>query len=754
MRGGGRSTTHLLIAGLALVAVSAVLLALPSGLRGQYFLGSELSGTPVRSVLDATFSALQLSRRWDFRPPDAFSAQWSGFLFADTAGLYTFTTIADDGARLFVDQQPVIAEQGQGPGRRSGQIRLDRGPHTVLLQYVQAGGAYHLEWIWARDGGTPAPVPAWVLSPRARGARAAWAFRVLDTVWWLVLAIVLERALHYVYAPSYWAARRAEIREDLRAPQRWRGRVGAALGVLALFIGLAAAETWPLITDPAHLSRNDNADTMLNEWTVAWVAHQLPRDPLHVFDANIFHPDRHTLAYSEPLITHGALAAPLFWMGASPVLVYNVLLLAGLSLTGWVMSLVVARWTGDGLAGVSAGILVAFNAHTLTRLPHLQAQHAELLPVALVVLDALLRRPRWASAVWLAAVFVLQALTSMYLLVFTAVAATIAVLVRPEDWLGPPARQLAPKLALALGVMVAAIVPLLLPYWQLHGAGFERSLDEVAWFSAEARDYWTMPSRVHGWLGTSARGATSLFPGAVALALVAVALVQRGRAFRDPRVRMCVAFGVVGVVLSFGPVVPGYPILYTVFPPLQAVRGAARFGYLGLVAVAIVAGYGLAALRRLLSARPVTRSAVSGIVMLLVFGESFVAPVGYQPFTEVPAIYGSRELDAATAVADLPLPSPDAIFRNGPYMLGSTRHFKPLVNGYSGFTPPSYVAHYAQLAGFPDAASLRALQALGVTHVFVHRDRLDVEAADRVTRLPGLRQLDVEGPIALYRLEP
>jgi hypothetical protein len=87
-------------------------------------------------------------------------------------------------------------------------------------------------------------------------------------------------------------------------------------------------------------------------------------------------------------------------------------------------------------------------------------------------------------------------------------------------------------------------------------------------------------------------------------------------------------------------------------------------------------------------------------------------------------------------------------------MLGSTRHFKPLVNGYSGFTPPSYVAHYTQLAAFPDAGSLRALQSLGVTHVFVHRDRLDAEAADRVTRLPGLRQLDVEGPIALYRVEP
>ena len=33
-----------------------------------------------------------------------------------------------------------------------------------------------------------------------------------------------------------------------------------------------------------------------------WVAHALPRDPGHVFDAPIFVPERRTLAYSEPLL--------------------------------------------------------------------------------------------------------------------------------------------------------------------------------------------------------------------------------------------------------------------------------------------------------------------------------------------------------------------------------------------------------------------------------------------------------------------
>lgn len=56
---------------------------------------------------------------------------------------------------------------------------------------------------------------------------------------------------------------------------------------LGVFISLAILHTWPLSSNPAHLSRNDTADTLLNTWAIAWVAHQLPRDPRHLFDATI-----------------------------------------------------------------------------------------------------------------------------------------------------------------------------------------------------------------------------------------------------------------------------------------------------------------------------------------------------------------------------------------------------------------------------------------------------------------------------------
>ena len=182
----------------------------------------------------------------------------------------------------------------------------------------------------------------------------------------------------------------------------FRSRSWQAPASLVLLVALAAVHTWPLVTAPGRLSRNDNADTVLNEWTLAWVAHQVPRDPARLFDAPIFHPERHTLAYSEALILQTGFAAPLLALGASPVLAYNLVLLAGMALTGWVMCLVMVRWTGAWGAGLVAGIVLAFNAHTLTRLPHIQAQHAEFFPLALWAFDALLSSPRWRIAVGLA----------------------------------------------------------------------------------------------------------------------------------------------------------------------------------------------------------------------------------------------------------------------------------------------------------------------------------------------------------------
>jgi len=70
-----------------------------------------------------------------------------------------------------------------------------------------------------------------------------------------------------------------------------------ATASLVLFVLLAIVHTWPLATNPGSLSRNDTHDTVHHEWILAWDAHALATNPLHLFDTNTFYPERDTLAY-------------------------------------------------------------------------------------------------------------------------------------------------------------------------------------------------------------------------------------------------------------------------------------------------------------------------------------------------------------------------------------------------------------------------------------------------------------------------
>ncbi len=404
-----------------------------------------------------------------------------------------------------------------------------------------------------------------------------------------------------------------------------------AAGALAACLALAVLHTWPLAANPGVLSRHDNADAMLNEWIVAWVAHQAPRAPLHLFDANIFHPEPRALAFSEHMTVQGLMGAPVSWLGGSPLLAFNLLVMAGLALSAWSMWLLLERWTGSRAAGAIAGTLFAFNAHTLTRLPHLQALHLEFLPVVLLALDRVLVERRVRDALLLGLAAALQGLTSNYLLVFTAMAAAVGFAVRLNEWRRPAPARTAALLALAAGVAALLLAPFLYPYYLTQREqGLTRSLDEVALYSSTWRDYLSTAGRVHyaAWSYRFLEGSTALFPGGIALVLASVALVS-SPGLRDARVRMAAALGVAGLALSFGPALPGYALLYRWMPLLQGVRGAARFGFLALVAIAILAGFGVAALRGRWGARAWWPALVAALVVG-VNAEALRAPLDVQ----------------------------------------------------------------------------------------------------------------------------
>ena len=475
-----------------------------------------------------------------------------------------------------------------------------------------------------------------------------------------------------------------------------RHRPGRPLIALAAFVLLAMVHTWPLASNPAHLSRNDNGDALLNTWIVAWVAHQLPRDPLHLFDAGIFYPERLTLGYSEAMIVQGVMAMPILAAGGSAVLAYNLVLMAGLALTGWAFCLLVRRWTGSWAAGYVAGSLAAFNAHVLTRLPHLQTQHVEFVALMLFLLDRLVVSRRLRDAVWLGVSFALQGLTSVYLLVFTTWMLLFAVLGRAGEWLRrEPARMLG-LLVVAGAVATLLLAPYLWAYYALHRlTGLERTVADTRLYAGSWVSYLITGSRLHFGLWSHrffGQSESTNFPGVTALTLVALALAWP-ETRRDVRVRMCLIAAVGCAAVSMLPNTPIYPVLYRLIPLFRAVRVIAHLGQIVLLMLAVVAGFGVAGLARRWPHRP-TWPIAAVVLCGLCNLEALRAPFTFTPFSEIPPIYDvlARERDAV--VVELPFWPPRIFFANGTYLLNATRHWHPMLNGYSGFRPSSYSANY------------------------------------------------------------
>jgi len=519
-----------------------------------------------------------------------------------------------------------------------------------------------------------------------------------------------------------------------------------------IFVVLAVIHTWPLAYAPGRLSRNDVADTVLHEWILAWVAHQLVTNPLHLFDANIFYPERYTLAYSDHLIVQSLMGAPLTWAGFSPVFVHNVVLIAGYALTGWTTAYVLTRWTGSRAAGVVSGSLVAFSAFTLTRLPQIQDLHFEFFPLVLLALDRLLVNSRMRDALALAGWYVLQSLTGTYLMVFTAISIVAATLARPREWLGGRFAAVAPKAAVAAAIAIAVLTPFLLPYLVVsREAGLSRSLAETARYSAVLTDYFAAAGRIHfeTWSRRFWDG-DGLFPGLTSMLLAVVAL-GLGPGVRDRRIRMVLVMGIVTFALSFGPAFPPYRWLYRVFPLLTGIRGAVRLGQIVIAAVGILAGFGLAAILARTTARVGTAIALAAILAGNL--EAFRAPLGYTEYRGIPEFYESlRSAGDDAVLVSMPFYASPQFHLNDRFMLASTRFWKPMLNGYSGFKPASFYKNVEALRGFPDETSITHLRSLGVTHVVVDSRNMARPALDRLGQFSELRSLAEDGNLRLYLL--
>jgi len=194
------------------------------------------------------------------------------------------------------------------------------------------------------------------------------------------------------------------------------------LRVTALFVALTLGLAYPLSVHPATTVLPMGGDTRLFLWMLGWDVHALTHRPWAVFDANIFAPERLTLAYSENCLGSALIAAPFLWLTRNPVLAMNAVVLLSCVLCG-VGGYLLGRQLGLSRGGsLVAGVIFAFAPPRFLRLGQVHLAPVQWIPFCLLYLDRYFQSARPRDLKIAAAFFAVQVLTSGHAGLFLIVA--------------------------------------------------------------------------------------------------------------------------------------------------------------------------------------------------------------------------------------------------------------------------------------------------------------------------------------------
>jgi hypothetical protein len=268
---------------------------------------------------------------------------------------------------------------------------------------------------------------------------------------------------------------------------------------------------------------------------------------------------------------------------------------------------------------------------------------------------------------------------------------------------------------------------------------------------------WTGESPLGRWsLGSSSKGPMGLLLGGL------VALLLRRRwggnwplrlADMDPWERGLLVAGVLCFLLTL-------PVIYTplskLAPGLSGMRVPARFYTFVSLSIAFFAARTLdLGLRRL---SPAGRRWATVLATALLLVEVYPKPVSWVELPQerdFPTVYHHlAHRDDIRAVLELPMRDDLTAIS---YMYFATLHWKPLVNGYSGYMPLDYMALRDTCCWpVPDRQQLDVLRGQGVSHILVHGDKLQRKwkqrAIARWEKTGEVRLEHASGGDRLYRI--
>ena len=546
-----------------------------------------------------------------------------------------------------------------------------------------------------------------------------------------------------------------------------RRSVAAALACGAA-LAATVVMTWPLAAGFGRLVRTSQGDGPYAIWNVSWVAHALTTAPLGLFDANIFHPHPRTLAYSEINLVGGLVAIPGWLATRNPYVAHNSALFFAFATSALGMWLLARRLTGSSAAAAPAAILYAFCPYFFAHTPHIQLLMGGGLPISMLLLYRVVDSPTAGRGAALGAALAIQALACAYYGIFAGLIvgyASIFLAFTRRRW---RSRRYWIAIGAGAAVSIVLVLPFFLPFVELQQErGFHRTIDESSQYSANVQSYLASAAHAHAWLLDLVRRWPPfnevLFPGFLALgaaALGSIAALRAGRAAASNRSdrETLVLFGSIGLLAfwaSFGPQAGLYWLLYHTIPLFSFLRAPSRLGPVVMLGLIVVAALGFRSLLDRFLARH--RALAAAALVALGIAELNQIPFGWQRAPTLPSAYRLLAQLPPGPVAEFPFFGTRAAFHlHTQFMLFSTSHWLPLVNGYSDYFPRDFREAAPVLETFPSNDSFAVLRRRRVRYITVNWEMFGPRRGEIEERLrpyaPNLRPLASDELMTLYEV--
>jgi hexosaminidase len=128
-----------------------------NGLKYEYFTGRLFQQTqdlelakPVNSgILQGKISA----EKWKTKLERYIGLKFSGYIFIPETGNYSFSTLSDDGSKLFIDDELIVDNDGiHWMNEAFGAVKLEKGFHKINISYFDMTGGTTLSCFIQQEG--------------------------------------------------------------------------------------------------------------------------------------------------------------------------------------------------------------------------------------------------------------------------------------------------------------------------------------------------------------------------------------------------------------------------------------------------------------------------------------------------------------------------------------------------------------------------------------------------------------------------